>query len=113
MDASAPSSGPPAAARILVVDDEKVIREILAEFLQLEGYQVATCEDGQKALDELRLRAHLRELDRPLRRRRAGGGDGRQADDAGNLAADLAAHLLREEANAWQRTPWNLQVLQS
>ena len=58
MDASAPSSGPPAAARILVVDDEKVIREILAEFLQLEGYQVATCEDGQKALDELRLRPY-------------------------------------------------------
>jgi response regulator RpfG family c-di-GMP phosphodiesterase len=58
VDASAPSSGPPAAARILVVDDEKVIREILAEFLQLEGYQVATCEDGQKALDELRLRPY-------------------------------------------------------
>ena len=40
--------------KLLVVDDERVIREILAEFLQLEGYQVATCEDGQKALDELR-----------------------------------------------------------
>ncbi|MBK9030393.1 MAG: response regulator [Myxococcales bacterium] len=52
-----PPAGP-AAARILVVDDEKVIREILAEFLQLEGYQVATCEDGQRALDELRLRPY-------------------------------------------------------
>lgn len=31
------SDAPPAAARLLVVDDEKVIREILAEFLQLEG----------------------------------------------------------------------------
>ena len=48
----------PEAARILVVDDEKVIREILAEFLELEGYQVKTCEDGQKALDELRLRPY-------------------------------------------------------
>jgi exopolyphosphatase/guanosine-5'-triphosphate,3'-diphosphate pyrophosphatase len=24
-----------------------------------------------------------------------------------------SAHLLREEANAWHRTPWNLQILQS
>ena len=54
-DSTPPGS---AAARILVVDDEKVIREILAEFLQLEGYQVATCEDGQRALDELRLRPY-------------------------------------------------------
>lgn len=46
------------AARILVVDDEKVIREILAEFLTLEGYHVASAEDGQKALEELRLRAY-------------------------------------------------------
>ena len=54
-DSTPPGS---AAARILVVDDEKVIREILAEFLQLEGSQVATCEDGQRALDELRLRPY-------------------------------------------------------
>jgi response regulator RpfG family c-di-GMP phosphodiesterase len=46
------------AARILVVDDEKVIREILAEFLTLEGYQVASVEDGQKAIEELRLRPY-------------------------------------------------------
>ncbi len=46
------------AARILVVDDEKVIREILAEFLTLEGYHVASVEDGQKALEELRLRPY-------------------------------------------------------
>ena len=43
------------AARILVVDDERVIREILAEFLALEGFAVHTVEDGEKALDELRL----------------------------------------------------------
>ncbi|HVK74844.1 MAG TPA: response regulator, partial [Kofleriaceae bacterium] len=46
------------AARILVVDDEKVIREILAEFLMLEGYAVGAVEDGQKALEELRLRPY-------------------------------------------------------
>jgi len=41
------------AARILVVDDEKVIREILADFLAMEGYWVRTAEDGQVALSEL------------------------------------------------------------
>jgi response regulator RpfG family c-di-GMP phosphodiesterase len=49
---------PPEAARILVVDDERVIREILAEFLSLEGFSVHTVEDGEKALTELRLRPY-------------------------------------------------------
>ncbi len=48
----------PDAARILVVDDERVIREILAEFLSLEGFSVHTVEDGEKALTELRLRPY-------------------------------------------------------
>ena len=39
--------------RILVVDDEKVIREILADFLAMEGYVVRTAEDGTSALAEL------------------------------------------------------------
>jgi response regulator RpfG family c-di-GMP phosphodiesterase len=46
------------SARILVVDDEKVIREILCEFLALEGYVVRGVEDGEKALSELRLRPY-------------------------------------------------------
>ncbi len=46
------------APRILVVDDEKVIREILAEFLTLEGYVVRSVEDGEKALTELRTRPY-------------------------------------------------------
>ncbi|HEY1553706.1 MAG TPA: HD domain-containing phosphohydrolase [Kofleriaceae bacterium] len=46
------------AAKILVVDDERVIREILAEFLSLEGFSVHTVEDGEKALCELRLRPY-------------------------------------------------------
>jgi len=46
------------SARILVVDDERVIREILAEFLTLEGFTVHTVEDGEKALTELRLRPY-------------------------------------------------------
>ena len=39
----------------ITVDDERVIREILAEFLSLEGFSVNTVEDGEKALTELRL----------------------------------------------------------
>jgi response regulator RpfG family c-di-GMP phosphodiesterase len=39
--------------RVLVVDDEKFIREILAEFLGMEGYLVRTAEDGSSALTEL------------------------------------------------------------
>jgi response regulator RpfG family c-di-GMP phosphodiesterase len=40
------------AARILVVDDEKVIREILADFLSMEGYVV------HAALEELKKRSY-------------------------------------------------------
>ncbi len=52
------SAEPTETARILVVDDERVIREILAEFLALEGFSVHTVEDGEKALTELRLRPY-------------------------------------------------------
>lgn len=41
------------APRILVVDDEQVIREILADFLGMEGFWVRTAEDGAAALVEL------------------------------------------------------------
>lgn len=41
------------APRVLVVDDEKVIREILADFLSMEGFQVRTAADGSAALLEL------------------------------------------------------------
>lgn len=40
-------------ARVLIVDDEKFIRDILADFLGMEGYVVRTAEDGQAALNEL------------------------------------------------------------
>ena len=46
------------SARILIVDDEKVIREILSDFLAMEGYVVRAVEDGVAALKELRLRPY-------------------------------------------------------
>ncbi|HEY3233200.1 MAG TPA: response regulator, partial [Polyangiaceae bacterium] len=51
---SALSLAPPdERPRVLVVDDEKLIRDILAEFLSLEGYVVETAEDGSTAMREL------------------------------------------------------------
>jgi response regulator RpfG family c-di-GMP phosphodiesterase len=44
--------------RVLVVDDEKVIREILSDFLTMEGYVVRTVEDGAAALSELERRSY-------------------------------------------------------
>ena len=38
---------------MLVVDDEKFIRDIIADFLGLEGYLVGTAEDGAGAVREL------------------------------------------------------------
>ncbi len=40
-------------ARVLIVDDEQVIREILSDFLMLEGYQVLTAGNGNEALEVL------------------------------------------------------------
>ncbi len=46
-------SSKPESARILVVDDERVIREILTDFLEMEGYAVVSASDGQEALNRL------------------------------------------------------------
>jgi response regulator RpfG family c-di-GMP phosphodiesterase len=50
---TAPSTEEEDRPRILVVDDERFIREILAEFLGMEGYFVRTAEDGSSALTEV------------------------------------------------------------
>jgi len=47
------SQPPPDESRVLIVDDEKVIREILADFLTLEGFRVSTAQDGMAALEIL------------------------------------------------------------
>jgi excisionase family DNA binding protein len=53
-----PSPAPRAAAerpRILVVDDESSIRDLLAKTLSLSDYDVDTAPDGRAALERLRL----------------------------------------------------------
>ena len=43
----------PASARILIVEDERLIRETLLAFIKSEGYSVAAAADGQEALQLL------------------------------------------------------------
>ena len=40
--------------RILVVDDEELIRNVIKEYLTLEGYTVDEAEDGQVAVDKVK-----------------------------------------------------------
>jgi two-component system response regulator PilR (NtrC family) len=59
--ASEPAAGltprdPATAARILVVDDERSMRELLAIVLGREGYEVVIAENGRQALAELERR---------------------------------------------------------
>ncbi|MDR3401198.1 MAG: response regulator [Chthoniobacter sp.] len=53
--ASRPDSpaGAPPRARLLVVDDEQLLRELYGRVLSLEGYEVETAEDGIEALEWL------------------------------------------------------------
>jgi len=39
---------------VLVVDDDRDIRDVLTDALEAEGYRVVTAADGQEALDWLR-----------------------------------------------------------
>ena len=39
--------------RVMVVDDDVDVRELLAQLLELEGYQVTTAADGREALSRL------------------------------------------------------------
>ncbi len=52
------ASIPEERPRVLIVDDEKFIRDILADFLGMEGYVVRTAEDGAAALGELKNQAY-------------------------------------------------------
>ena len=44
---------PQDAARILVVDDEEVICDILKDFLEYEGFEVEACQSGEDAIAKL------------------------------------------------------------
>jgi CheY-like chemotaxis protein len=42
------------AQRVLVVDDDDVIRQLITVNLELEGFEVVTAFDGQDALDKVK-----------------------------------------------------------
>jgi DNA-binding response OmpR family regulator len=55
--------------RVLVVDDETMVREVLARYLEKDGFDVAVAEDGERALEEFsRTRPDLVLLDLMLPR---------------------------------------------
>ncbi|MDY6855165.1 MAG: response regulator [Thermodesulfobacteriota bacterium] len=47
------TKNPDSMHKILVVDDEKSIREVIYDFLTMEGYSVTTADDGMNALKVL------------------------------------------------------------
>jgi DNA-binding response OmpR family regulator len=47
---------PGTAQRVLVVDDEPMVREVVASYLQRDGYRVELAADGRSALDAARQR---------------------------------------------------------
>ncbi len=51
--AATATEGAPGRARVLVVDDEENIREILAEMLMTADHEVVTAQDGAEALHKL------------------------------------------------------------
>ena len=40
--------------RILIVDDQKEIRDLLSKFFLLNGYEVDTAEDGETAMEKVK-----------------------------------------------------------
>jgi two-component system, NtrC family, response regulator PilR len=55
-DTTTPPAAPPtdAPARVLVVDDERSMRELLTIVLKRDGYQVLVAEDGARAIEVLK-----------------------------------------------------------
>jgi signal transduction histidine kinase len=46
----APSTAPPQGLRVLVVDDEPINREVLAQHLTAKGFEVSHAQDGEQAI---------------------------------------------------------------
>jgi DNA-binding response OmpR family regulator len=59
VDAPSPPPGVDRSeARALLVEDERIVGELLAEFLTLEGYEVDRATDGRQALELARRRTY-------------------------------------------------------
>ena len=64
--------------KILVVDDERAVRESLRRALELEGYEIELAADGHEALDRLQANGDVQpdavilDVLMPVRRRARG-----------------------------------------
>ena len=50
--AGSPLPGGRPSANILIIDDEQLIRDTLAEYLTQEGFSVVVCGSGEEALEQ-------------------------------------------------------------
>lgn len=113
------SPPPEERPRVLVVDDEKVIRDMLADFLDTEGYFVRTAEDGASALVEME-RTHFDLVLSDLKMPRMGGialldAVGRTAPDAltvimtGFGTVETAIEAMKRGAYDYVLKPFKLE----
>lgn len=77
--------------RILVVDDEKAIRDMLADFLETEGFAVSTAPDGTGAVNELS-KAHFDLVLSDLKMPKMGGIA--LLDEVGKIAPDTVTVIM-------------------
>jgi len=104
----APSPAPDARARILLVDDDPMVTQLITDMLSLDGYDVETAPNGIAALEKVQGRPydliltdlHMPELDgaglyRELTRRQAR--PPRKIIFLTGTAGDSEAHRLVQE----------------
>ena len=49
-----PSTLPPSGLRVLVVDDERALADLVGSYLTRDGFEVSMAQDGQQAIDQAR-----------------------------------------------------------
>jgi DNA-binding response OmpR family regulator len=49
-----PSPAPPSGLRVLVVDDEQALADLVGSYLTRDGFEVSMAHDGQQAIDQAR-----------------------------------------------------------
>lgn len=101
-EGSAPTASPDNGGTVLVMDDEQIVRNVVAKMLKTLGYQATTCVDGGHAVDLYEkamasgtpFLAAIMDLNIP------GGMGGREAAQQ-ILAIDPAARLIVSSNNTY------------
>ena len=119
----APSPPPDRPARILLVDDDPMVTQLITDMLRLDGHDVDTAPNGLAALEKVRRRRydlilsdlHMPELDgaglyRELRERQAHP-SGKIIFLTGTAGVSEAHHTVQETGRPVLRKPFNLVEL--